>query len=152
MADEIQEKGKGTGLGLFPTSSISPVSPIWMRVDAQPNQAQSAPKQQEGEIKFGDSSWPLFSIYSKNAEEEDIKMAERWQKDADGIILFVSLYVRSRTPTDPTDWIWKTIDRSILCLRRSIGYSVGPGSQTRLSREHLSSARRPQCNSFIHCC
>jgi hypothetical protein len=51
-----------------------------------------APDQQaEGETKFGDSSWPLFSIYSKNAEEEDIKMAERWQKDADGIILFVSL-------------------------------------------------------------
>ena len=68
-------------------------------------------------------------------------MAERWQKDADGIILFVSLYVRSRTSTDPTDWLWNTIDRFILCLRRSISYSIRPGSQTRLSREHLSSAR-----------
>jgi hypothetical protein len=31
-----------------------------------------------------------FSIYSKAAEEEDNKMAERWQKDADGILIFVS--------------------------------------------------------------
>jgi hypothetical protein len=55
-----------------------------------------APDQQaEGETKFGDSSWPLFSIYSKNAEEEDIKMAERWQKDADGIILFTGLFSAS---------------------------------------------------------
>jgi len=26
-------------------------------------------------------------------EEEDDKMAERWQKDAEGVILFVSLHV-----------------------------------------------------------
>ena len=31
----------------------------------------------------------LFTIYSKIAEEEDNKMAERWQKDADGIIIFM---------------------------------------------------------------
>ena len=28
-------------------------------------------------------------MYSKLAEEDDNKMAERWQKDADGIIIFV---------------------------------------------------------------
>ena len=28
-------------------------------------------------------------MYSEHAEEEDNKMAERWQKDADGIIIFV---------------------------------------------------------------
>jgi hypothetical protein len=39
---------------------------------------------------FGDSSGPLFSIYSKAAEEEDNGMVERWQKDADGILIFVS--------------------------------------------------------------
>jgi len=39
---------------------------------------------------FGDSSGPLFSIYSKAAEDEDNKMVERWQKDADGILIFVS--------------------------------------------------------------
>jgi hypothetical protein len=44
----------------------------------------------QGESNFGDSSGPLFSIYSKAADEEDNKMVERWQKDADGILFFVS--------------------------------------------------------------
>ena len=44
----------------------------------------------QGESNFGDSSGPLFSIYSKVAEEEDLKMVDRWQKDADGILIFVS--------------------------------------------------------------
>jgi hypothetical protein len=39
---------------------------------------------------FGDSSGPLFSLYSKIAEEEDNKGTDRWQKDADGILIFVS--------------------------------------------------------------
>ena len=46
-----------------------------------------------GESNFGDSSGPLFSIYSKAAEEEDNKMVERWQKDADGILIFVSSHI-----------------------------------------------------------
>jgi hypothetical protein len=29
-------------------------------------------------------------MYSKAAEEEDNKMAESWQKDADGMLIFVS--------------------------------------------------------------
>jgi hypothetical protein len=29
-------------------------------------------------------------MYYKAAKEEDNKMAERWQKDADGILFFVS--------------------------------------------------------------
>ncbi|KAF8471355.1 hypothetical protein DFH94DRAFT_608825, partial [Russula ochroleuca] len=33
-----------------------------------------------------------FSIYSKFAEEEDNKMTERWQKDADGILIFAGLF------------------------------------------------------------
>ena len=28
-------------------------------------------------------------MYSKAADEEDNKMVERWQKDADGILIFV---------------------------------------------------------------
>ena len=44
----------------------------------------------QGESNFGDSSGPFFSIYSKAAEDEDNKMVERWQKDADGILIFVS--------------------------------------------------------------
>jgi hypothetical protein len=42
-------------------------------------------------------------MYVKLAEEEDNKMAERWQKDADGILIFVSFhisfYTTSRRPT-----------------------------------------------------
>lgn len=61
-------------------------------------QTQSAPNQSsqplaqpsKEEPSFGDSSGPLFSIYSKAAEEEDNKMVKRWQKDADGILIFVS--------------------------------------------------------------
>ena len=44
----------------------------------------------QGESNFGDSSGPLFSIYSDAAKEEDGEMAERWQKDAEGIVIFVS--------------------------------------------------------------
>ena len=39
---------------------------------------------------FGDSSGLLFSMYSKAAEHFDNKMVEGWQKDADGILIFVS--------------------------------------------------------------
>ena len=51
------------------------------------------PQPSQGESSFGDSSGPFFSIYSKAAEEEDNKMVERWQKDADGILIFVSSHV-----------------------------------------------------------
>ena len=50
----------------------------------------------QGESNFGDSSGSLFTIYSKAAEDEDIKMVERWQKDADGILIFVSPRVDMR--------------------------------------------------------
>jgi hypothetical protein len=32
-------------------------------------------------------------MYVKMAEEEDNKMAGRWQKDADGILIFVSPHI-----------------------------------------------------------
>ena len=54
----------------------------------RPQPALNPPSQ--GESNFGDSSGPFFSIYSKTAEEEDNKMVDRWQKDADGILIFVS--------------------------------------------------------------
>ena len=59
--------------------------------DNSPSNPQSAPNQlPQGESIFGDSSGRLFSIYTKAAEEEDKKIVERWQKDADGILIFVS--------------------------------------------------------------
>jgi len=55
---------------------------------------QSVPtRPSQGESNFGDSSVPLFSLYSNIAEEEDNKLSDRWQKDADVILIFVSVYV-----------------------------------------------------------
>ena len=40
-------------------------------------------------MKAGDSSDPLFTMYSQYAEDDDKNMTKRWTKDADGIIIFV---------------------------------------------------------------
>jgi hypothetical protein len=47
----------------------------------------------QGASKFGDSSGQLFSMYSKAAEDEDDKLILSSQKDADGILIFVSPFV-----------------------------------------------------------
>jgi hypothetical protein len=58
-----------------------------------PPTLQTAPSQEESDL--GDSSRPLFSMYSKIAEEEDNKMTDRWQQEAtDGVLVFVSTHVR----------------------------------------------------------
>lgn len=59
-------------------------------VSVQNQQSQSS----QGESNFRGGSGPLFSMYSKVADEEDKEMVERWKQDADGIILFVSYRVR----------------------------------------------------------
>lgn len=98
------------------------------------------------ESDFGDSSGPLFSIYSTSADREDNKVAERWQRDALVILIFVSFYLLSppfRTPTKTT------IDQLVCHRRRDIGHRVHPGPQAKraglfhvLPREHLSTSRR----------
>ena len=45
------------------------------------------------ESNFVDSSGPIFSMYLEMAEEEDRKMAESWKADAEGILVFVRLYL-----------------------------------------------------------
>jgi hypothetical protein len=81
--------------------------------DGRPDHPQSTPNPpSQGESNFGDSSGPFFSIYSKTAEEEDNKMVERWQKDADGILIFVSPCVANHTVLSINR---NTIDRFILC-------------------------------------
>jgi hypothetical protein len=47
-------------------------------------------EQDKEKHKHADSSAPLFTMYSQMAEKEDKEMAERWRKDADGILIFVS--------------------------------------------------------------
>ena len=66
-----------------PPADVEGSYPGWRRsLSNQPSQAEST---------LGDSSGPLFSIYSNLVEEEDNKLAERWRKDALAILIFVSL-------------------------------------------------------------
>ena len=66
-------------------------------------------------------------MYSKIAEEEDDRMVERWQKDAEGIIIFVcsGLFIQIvvHINCDPD------IDRPILCCRCRTGRCVDSGHQ-----------------------
>jgi hypothetical protein len=69
-------------------------------VDGHRDQSQAVPTQPpQGESNFGDSSVPLFSLYSKIAEEEDNKLTDRWQKDADVILIFVSVHATTSVVT-----------------------------------------------------
>ena len=96
---------------------------------------------------FGDGSEPLFSIYSKTAEKEDNKLVERWQRDAQGILIFVSLRVAFRGIA-----LMECSGCFVLYRRRNIGHHIGPGPQTTLtgrlrilSPEHISASRQPKC-------
>ena len=42
---------------------------------------------------YVDSSGLIFSMYLERADEEDKKMVENWKADADGILIFVRLYL-----------------------------------------------------------
>ena len=108
----------------------------------------------QGGSNFGDSSWPLFTIYSKAAEEEDNKMVEQWQKNAEGILIFVSPRVPMRLSLHMN---WNTIDRIILCRSRCPPCCHRPGPETKqsgylciLPRQHLSGSRRPERNTLTH--
>jgi len=110
----------------------------------QPQHQSTRPPQ--GESNFGDSSGPLFSLYSKIAEEDDNKMTDRWQKDADGILIFVSDHVAIPTAMYIN---CNTADRPIFCCRFRATRRVCPGSQAKsttylriLSRKHLSNSRQ----------
>ncbi len=64
----------------------------------QPRPASNLPLHpQQGDSNFGDSSGPIFIMYSKLAKENDDELVDRWQKDADGIVIFVSPSVDFRT-------------------------------------------------------
>lgn len=73
----------------------------------------------KAESMFSDSSGLLFSMYSKAAEDEDNKMVEGWQKDADGILIFVSQCVGIHIILCINRNI---IDRFILCRSRCTPY------------------------------
>jgi hypothetical protein len=63
-------------------------------VEIGSDQSQSAPNaplhSSTTDTNYGDSSWPLYAMYSKIVQEEDNKTAKLHQKSADGILIFVS--------------------------------------------------------------
>ena len=83
------------------SSPFSPTTAIPIGDHQYPPQSvpAHAPK---GISSFVDGSGPIFSTYLDMATEEDKKMAESWKADADGILIFVRLYllVPCFTPTD----------------------------------------------------
>ena len=112
----------------------------------------TSPQTPRGGLHFRDSSRLLFSMYSKVAEEKDNKMVERWQKDAEGILIFVS----PRTRFHAIILInWSAVGRSILCRRGSVTFRDSPKLEAKfsssasgelgiLSQEHLSGALPPE--------
>jgi hypothetical protein len=55
---------------------------------------QSAQNQASHNVSsFIDGSGPIFSMYLEIATEEDTKMVENWKADADGVLIFVRLYL-----------------------------------------------------------
>ena len=105
---------------------------------------------------FRDSSGLLFSMYSRIVEAEDNKMTECWQKDADGILIFVSPRVHIHIPISIN---WIAVGRFILCRRRDATFRDAPGLEDEspaatsasasgefgiLSQEHLSVSLPPK--------
>jgi hypothetical protein len=71
-----------------PPPPLSPPAP-----EPAPAPAPATPSPTKKKSNFGDSSGPLFSLYSDIADEEDEEMATRWQQDAKDILIFVSSHV-----------------------------------------------------------
>jgi len=44
---------------------------------------------------YRDSSWPLYAMYSKIAQEEDKNDAEHSRQEADGVLVFVGPHITS---------------------------------------------------------
>jgi hypothetical protein len=110
----------------------------------RPEQNQSS----QGQAGFTDSSGPLFHMYVKMTEEEDEKIAKRWQKDADGILIFVSPHISFLAGVSAAVNV-NSVDWFILCCPRSIGRGLCSRPQAKstryiciLSLEHLSTSCR----------
>jgi hypothetical protein len=70
-------------------------------------------------------------MYSKLVEKDDDAMAERWQNDANGIIIFVSAQLRLYAIACVNR---KSIGRFILCGHRYVPLIVDPGPEAKLTR------------------
>ena len=97
----------------------------------QPQSTSNRPLQSlRGASDYFDSSWPIYLMYSKIAEEKDNNMTERCQKYTDGILIFVSPHVTSPYLTSHTNW------------KHRVVYSLPPSVRCLLSRSLTSSQTR----------
>ena len=69
-------------------------------------------------------------MYTKAAEDEDNKMVESWQKDAKGILIFVSHCVDIHTILCIN---WNIVDWSIFSHSRLTPYRDHPGPEAKQS-------------------
>ena len=76
---------------------------------------------------FADGSWRIFSMYLERAKEEDEKIAESWQADANGILVFVrpSPNIVPRINSPFIDWFILRFGR-IFALGVNSGHSAEP--------------------------
>ena len=102
-----------------------------------PRQTQDPPF--PADSNFCDSSGPVFSLYSKIAEEEDDKTAERWKTNADGMLIFVSLrasiHISLHLGSIFIEWI-------VLCRRCNIARCDDPRPQAKSARYLCVSSRK----------
>jgi hypothetical protein len=102
---------------------FSPATPIADDCQYPP---RTAPNQaSQGESGFVDSSGPILSMYLESAKEEDKAMAESWQADAEGILVFVCFHVLVYSLTDSS-----VVDWFILRRCRIVDLSVDSGPST----------------------
>jgi hypothetical protein len=76
------------------------------------------------ESNFVDGSDHFFTMYMEMAREDDKKMAERLQTDADRILVFVRTDYSSLQVVPASSL---STDRSILCYRCDITCDINPG-------------------------
>ena len=79
-----------------------------------------------------DGSWRLDNMYLGVAKDEDRVMAESWQADAEGMLLFVSLYSHFTLYAFGVNS--NIVDRLVLRCRRGIPCGVYTGSTAGLSQ------------------
>jgi hypothetical protein len=119
---------KGTSSGMYAAARPCDLAPT--NFTHQEDGHLDQPLSQEG-CRFGNSSGPLFSMYSKIVEKDDNALAERWQKDADGIIIFVSAQVRFYAIACINR---KSIGGFILCSYLHIPLNIDSGPESQLTR------------------
>jgi hypothetical protein len=118
--------GIGTGIVLHSTQPCTVLRFFLRCTDGHSIPPQTAPNQiSQGESSFCDGSALLFYMYLKMADEEDKKMTERWEADADGILIFVSAKsFRISVFITPIFRDW-----SVLCSCGCVDRSICPGPQ-----------------------